>query len=162
MDLSKLIATALLSSGLVHPHGHVQSGNESGVPTTIDYKNMVENRDGKFKNVSDETDWNGSGFTAQDKFKRALDSPEADLATGLYKLLYPITQSKVAPTGVSGGDIGEMRRLSGNKYVKESLALSALWDLLKSTKAGREKLKNKDLSFTTIDGNPGLTATWRF
>lgn len=153
MDVSNLIASALLSSGLVHPYGHVQQGADNGTPTTIDFRNMVENREGVSKSAADETDWHGAGFAAQDRLKNALRTPEADLVTGLSKLLYPATQRMFAPTGIQGGDIGGMKRASGNNHVGELVALSALIDLVNSTKPNR----NGSLNFTTLDrGTPGV------
>ena len=160
MDLSKLMLAALVSGGVVHPYGHVQQGAENGTPTTIDYKNMVEDRRGHSKNAADETGWHGAGFKAQDRLKNALNSPEVDLMTGLYKILYPVTQKKFSPTGIEGGDIGGMARSSGNKHVKELLAASSVWDVLKG--AGLIDRRPGNLNFTVIDGAPGLIFQKRF
>lgn len=159
MDFLQLALAALASSGVVHPGGHVQSGNENGVPTKIDYRNFIENRDGAFKNTADETAWNGAGFAAQDKFKDAVNNPELDLVTGVSKLFYPMLQKRLAPMGVQGGDIGEMERVSGNKHVGEMVAASALWDILKSRGMVGDKT---NVNFDVFDGAPGLKITRRW
>jgi hypothetical protein len=172
VDISKLLAALVASAG-VHTGGHIQEGAERGIPMSVHQAtevwrekkhpdNMPGNRWGiPYENpdLANESAIHGAGFAAQDKLKNAVDTPEANVATGFYKALYPFTQ-KIAPgQGVRGGDIGGMERASGNKYVGEMVAASAIHDLLK----GFGVLKNKgNLNFKTVNGTPALLYEGKF
>ena len=149
---------ALTALSLIHPYGHVQYGDTHGTPTSIDWGKQTEVRDtndagrpvvidpehpGQIENAhSDVNDvgWNSAGFGIQDKLTRATsgtpDNENMHLANAAYKMAYVLGLPRLTAAGENmatpNGDIGEMERISGNKYTRHLLGFAALADLIKS------------------------------
>lgn len=103
------------------------------------------------------TDIHGAGFAWQDNIRNLIPDKEtrdnvgkmSALIKGLYLTGVPQKLSRQITS--TGGDIEDMKRVSGNKYVKPLVAASALADLY-----------DVPLKFTTINGSPGLMYNMRF
>lgn len=136
-------------------HGVKESWNKYGTEYNVPRK---ENYQPEYEKVrkANESERQGAGFSGQDKMNEALNTPESNAANALYKAFYLATGG---PKGLEykDGDFGGMEVNSGNKYTKELVAATALWDALKSQNANA--LKNYDLSFDSTGGRPGLKLT---
>jgi hypothetical protein len=177
LDLQKLLATLVLST-VGHTEGHFQEASNRGIPMSLhggreEWKSdthpdtMPDNKWGipyKDPDNYNRTAISGAGFETQEKIKGALNTPEASMATGIYKLLYPLIANKMPGMSAGATDIAGMEKGSGNKNVTELAILSGLWDLVKGgTDFGQKNLQNSDLSFSTFGtGTPGLKFTKRF
>jgi hypothetical protein len=157
--------TALALAQAAHTGGHFIEASRKDMPMQLDVKNFVENWGtpppgpkfqenqvtGKPEQVPGglsrrgEADIHGAGFAFQDLMERAVDNPNMGKANAFIKALYLAgVPNKLSKTMIEDGDIGGMER-SGGKYVKPSLALSAIADYF-----------DAPVSFQVTDGAPGL------
>ena len=157
MDVESLIAALLISGGFVHPQGHVSEGYKQDVPLRIDYRTLTEKRiNNNEADAEGETALYGAGFKAQDDVARRIDDPKAReaayLANAILKGTYAMGIPDMIAKGMpKGGDYGRMTELSGNKYTRKTLALSALMDLLNA--------RNPDSNLSMgLEVMPGSTA----
>lgn len=158
MDLKSFLEAYALSAGAMHPYGHVEAGDRKDNPVKIDYKNLIEKWDTRKGGNSAQTDLHGGGFEMQDKLSGLSNSPDLSLSNAIYKLLYLMGSYKFG-SGIGEGDIKAMQRTSGNKYVPEIIAATALSDLYKS----QNPTADWSLGFTTLNGGtPGLIFNKRF
>jgi len=136
MDFKELAAALALSAGAVHPLGHVSEGGKRGVPIRVHYKNMAEHWQKEPKNAGDEAAIHGAGFQAQDDVARAIEDKDtreaAYLANAILKGGYAARVTDKLGKNVSGGDIGGMERVSGNRLTRPLVGFSAIMDLIKS------------------------------
>jgi len=155
MDAESLIAALLISGGFVHPYGHVAEGSKRGVPMRVDYESFAEEWE-EPENKNDAISIHGAGFKAQDDVARRIDDPKAReaayLANAILKGTYAMGLPDMIAKGMpKGGDYGKMTELSGNKYTRKTLALSALMDLLNA--------RNPDSNLSMgLEVMPGSTA----
>jgi len=123
-----------------------------------------------FKNIGpeDAIAMHGAGFKAQDDIARIIEDKESKeamyLANAILKGAYaagiPDKLAKNSPDYPDGGDIGEMKRISGNKYVRPMMGFSAIMDLMKSQRPEQ----NWDVSAGVMPNSTavGLTFNKRF
>lgn len=110
----------------------------------------------------------GAGFKAQDDIARALEDRESKeamyLANAILKGAYaaglPDKLTKDAPDYPTNGDIRDMKRISGNNYIRPMMGFSALMDLMKS----QMPEQNWDVSAGVMPNSTavGLTFNKRF
>ncbi|MEK7471146.1 MAG: hypothetical protein AAB623_00655 [Patescibacteria group bacterium] len=149
----RLASVGFVSAALIHPLGHLQEAGKNGVSASINYRTMSESWQiqGSLKK---EVEINGAGFQMQDEFAKVVNSPEIYLFNTFYKVVYPwvVKNNNKIHYYYAAGDIGGIK-LSGNKYVKELINISAIFDLARSF----ESKATWDVSFSTFkQGMPGL------
>ena len=164
MELADLVKAYLMNQ-VAHTQGHMGTAYDMRMsPAYVDYKRGVEvvpewvSRPGTNQQRREATQWHGAGFTGQQDVGKKLEGTNMEvpynIMQGLYKLGY---LAGVKPSAIEG-DPSAMERISGNKYTKPALTLSALANLYKA--------KNPDskysLDFITPEGAPGLMATTKF
>lgn len=154
-DIQDILAAYAITSGALHPYGHVAEGSRHEVPVRINYGDLAEYWDENAGGSRVQTDMHGGGFAMQDRISRAMpyggEASALATANAINKLLYMAGAHKLG--GAKKGDIKNMKEQSGNKRVNMYLLASALADLDKARRPERDW----DLSFTTMDeGAPGL------
>lgn len=111
-------------------------------------------------------DIHGAGFAMQDRIGNALQGTEIQrpvlgmnaLIKGLYLSGAPMKLSQ--QLNQSGGDIGGLERTTGNNYIKELLAASALWDAIRAYSGVGTGKNALQVGFDTFDnGTPGIIFT---
>lgn len=153
-DLKDIVAAYLITSGALHPYGHVAEGSKHEIPVRVNYRDLAESWDLNAGDSRAQSDMLGGGFSMQDRVSRSMpEGKEAEslaIANAINKVLYMGGAHKLG----SGkrGDIERMKEESGNKRVNLYVLASALADLDKA----RNPKRNWDLSFTTVDGAPGM------
>ena len=163
MPTEKDLLSLLLTSGVVHPWGHVGRASEYGIPASVNYGDLTEN----WKYAGDprvDAALHGAGFDTQDRVKSMMTGADRDSmakANALYKGLYLAGGPSIlgAKTGYKKGDIEGIKNASGNKYVGPMLGASAIADALDAYNIIPE---NHGLSFRMDEGTPSLMYNYRW
>lgn len=182
MGLLDLIAAYAIAQGS-HTGGHFNQASNQGnpmrdVPMGLSVKQMAElwrtpdrwSKGGTSKDMTHEdylkdiskkrTDIHGAGFAMQDKVRDNLSGKEREEVSkmnALIKALYVAgIPQKLSKLDGTKGDIKEMQKESGNKYVPHMVGLTALSDLL------QKKDSRTSLGFRVENGQPGLVINHRF
>jgi hypothetical protein len=161
--MDKDLLSLLLTSGVVHPWGHVGKAAEYGIPANVNYGSMTED----WNYAGDprvDADLHGAGFDAQDRVKAMMSGSDRDSmakANALYKAFYLAGGPSIlgAKTGYKKGDIEGIKKMSGNKYVGPMLGASAVSDALDAYNVIPD---NHNLSFRMDQGTPMLMYNYRW
>lgn len=162
MSVSDLLQ-AFLANQAAHTQGHMASAEQMGMPSYVDWQRGVEVVPPWVSNPQTEdqrraaTMWHGAGFMGQQNTGKQAEGGSFqqpyDLAQGLYKALYSLG---VKPSGISG-DIENMERISGNRYVKPLLGVSALSDLYRAYNPDAKF----GIDFVAPQGAPGIQLNFK-
>lgn len=166
MDYAELLKAFLMNQA-AHTQGHMSMSYDMGMDprlTGVNWRQGTESvPDWVISPRTDQqrqaaTQWNGAGFTGQQKLRNQLMgseiAPEYNIAQGLQKLGY---LAGIKPSGTAG-DIENMERISGNKMVTPLLGASALSDLYQAYNPD----SRWNLEYITPQGAPGLQFNWKF
>lgn len=141
--------------------GPIRAYREPTVEDILQSRTMIsrdrEGMDHLAVPIYDETaqsNFGGAGFEAQDAFGRAKKSPAYNIGNALHKAMYLAGSDRFSGANL-GGDIRQMERNSGNKYVEALLAATAADDLRRAFNPD----SNVSLDFTTNNGAPGIMAS---
>ena len=120
------------------------------------------------KSKEDEIAIQGAGFKAQDDIARIIEDKESKEAMYLANAILKGAQVaglskklvKTSPEHPQNSDIDEMKKISGNKYVRPMMGFSAIMDLMKSQRPEQ----NWDVSAGVMPNSTavGLTFNKRF
>ena len=125
------------------------------------YKELVMSHEDYLKdNVKKKTDIHGAGFATQDMMRDKMSGKtreDVSKMNALIKLMYLAgVPGMLNEQFKSSGDIKEMQKESGNKYVPHMVGLTALSDIL------QKKDSKTSLGFRVENGQPGLVINHRW
>lgn len=155
MGLLDLISAYAIAQGS-HTGGHFDTANKQGVPMHLDGFEEVW----KQPDIRKDIDINGAGFQAQDNVVNRSSNKDASLVSALIKGAYLAGVPGMLNKNLDGyGDINNMVRESGNKYVPHMIGLTSLSDMMGYMNPDR----NWSLGFSTFGtGQPGLLFNYRW
>ena len=157
LGLMDLLSVGLSQGG--HTGGHFAEASSQGVPMKLSGLQEVWDQ----PDVRKDVDINGAGFGMQDLLSRGLGGTELEktlLANALIKGGYVLGLPGVFDRNLKGyGDIENIERLSGNRFVRELVILSALSDLY-NYGSGNNQWGVGLSTFGT--GQPGLMFNYRW
>ena len=187
MDLLSLLQAYAIMQGS-HTGGHFDSASKIGVPISMNgiteenwgeptetktrpHYEPVKTGNGIFDkkyiqtgieeyqspNYRAKTDINGAGFQIQDEISSKVNNKETSLVNAFLKSLYLAGVPKIM--NGNQGDIKEMQKSSGNRYVPHIVGATALSDVIGSMYPKRDW----SLGFSTFgNGQPGVVFNKRF
>jgi hypothetical protein len=159
MDMLPVIQAYIIAQGS-HTGGHFAEANRQDVPMKLDMKKLSEDWNQDKISKKDATDIHGKGFEFQDLISSGADGKtreDVSKINALIKAFYLVGGPQIfSKLDGTQGDIKEMQKFSGNKYVPHMIGLTALSDLLQT------KDSKNSLGFVVNNGQPGLVWNRRF